>query len=76
MRSSCSNLEKKKENAYIPVYKKVRATTGEGTRPNGLCEVVDISTSSSPERVFRTWGKVRREELSLLWGLETKLAEG
>lgn len=64
---------KKKGNEYLPAYKKVGATLRNcflfgPRRPTGLCHVVDNSTSPSPEGVFRSCGKVRREELSLNWG--------
>lgn len=72
------NLEEKKGNEYLPAYKKVGATLWNcflfgPRRPTGLCHVVDNSTSPSPEGVFRSCGKVRREELSLNWGRRNEI---
>lgn len=43
------------------------------TRPTGLCDVVGNSTSSSSEQVFSACGKVRRDELSVIWGCIDKI---
>lgn len=74
MQRFCSNLAIKKGDQFISVFKIFGAIiqgfflSGLSLRPTGLCDVVDNSTSLSPEKKFRACGKMHRGELSLIWG--------
>lgn len=69
----CSNPAIKRETNSYPYSKSLARISRDffsqaSTRPTGLCDVVDNSTSLSSEKNLRACGKMHREELSLIWG--------